>query len=268
MSASGNVAPTIDIAGSNTLLTQPVALDVDAGGRVATANDGANVVYIYSAGATGNVAPAASVTFTGQTEGVAFDSHGNLWVSSFINNTIYEFAAGATGTPAPMVTLTGANTQLSVPENMWLDASGKLYVANHAAEVTVFAAGASGNATPLQLIAGSNTQLITPYGVVADATGRIIVADLGTPGAGNGAVRVYAAGATGNVAPIATIGGPATQLSAPSGVRLDGSGNIWVSDNAGQILEFAINASGNVAPLKTISGSSALMNAPFSITLH
>lgn len=268
LSASGNVAPTINISGSNTLLSNPVALAVDSTGRVFTANDSSNIVYIFSSGATGNVSPSAQVQFTGATERVTFDSQGNLWVSSFSNNTIYEFAAGATGTPTPLTTISGANTQLSVPESMYVDASGKLYVSNHAAGVVVFAAGASGNAMPLQYIAGSNTQLVTPFGVASDSAGRIIVADLGTPGLGNGAVRIYAAAATGNVAPVTVISGPSTGLSTPSGVMVDGSGNIWVGDNAGAIFEFANGASGNVAPLRTIQGSGTLMNSPFGPALH
>jgi hypothetical protein len=266
--ASGNAAPTINISGSNTLLVNPIALAVDSAGRVYTANDGSNIVEIFASGATGNVAPAAQVQFTGQTEGVTVDSLGNLWVASFINNTIYEFAAGATGTPAAIKTIVGSNTQLSVPTSEYIDASGKLYVCDHAGGIVVFAAGASGNATPLEFIAGSNTQLVTPFGVVVDSAGRIIVADLGNAGSSNGAVRIYAAGATGNVAPVAVISGPATGLASPSGVTLDASGNIWVGDNAGAIFEFASNASGNVAPIRSIQGNSTLMNAPFGPVLH
>ncbi len=79
-------------------------------------------------------------------------------------------------------------------------------------------------------------------------------------------VTVYAASASGNVAPLQTISGSNTGLAVPQFIAVDASGNIWVTDqgsanNTGSIREFAPNATGNVAPLATITG----LNTPEGI---
>jgi sugar lactone lactonase YvrE len=79
-------------------------------------------------------------------------------------------------------------------------------------------------------------------------------------------VTVYAANASGNVAPLQTISGANTGLAVPQFIAVDASGNIWVTDqgsanNSGSIREFAPNATGNVAPISTITG----LNTPEGI---
>jgi hypothetical protein len=77
--------------------------------------------------------------------------------------------------------------------------------------------------------------------------GEIVVSD------GN-AIKVFAPGANGDVAPIRTISGANTQIGTLYGLDLDPAGNIWVADHgSNQIEEFAANANGNVAPLRTIT---------------
>ncbi len=59
--ATGNVTPTLTIAGSNTRLNQPSGVAVDAGGRLYVSTHTDSVV-IYAAGATGNATPTATIT--------------------------------------------------------------------------------------------------------------------------------------------------------------------------------------------------------------
>ena len=80
-------------------------------------------------------------------------------------------------------------------------------------------------------------------------TERLYVADYDA-----NAIFVFAAGVSGNVAPIRTIAGAATELSEPSGVTFDSAGDLYVA-NGGSVLKFSKNANGNVAPLATLSGS-------------
>jgi DNA-binding beta-propeller fold protein YncE len=63
----------------------------------------------------------------------------------------------------------------------------------------------------------------------------------------------YAAGATDNAVPAATIAGLATYLSDPSGIALDPRGDIYVANDK-SITVYAAGSKGNVPPMATISG--------------
>ncbi|PYO70626.1 MAG: hypothetical protein DMD64_16905, partial [Gemmatimonadetes bacterium] len=96
--------------------------------------------------------------------------------------------------------------------------------------ITVYAAGASGNATPTATIAGGNTGLNFPNGVALDGAGNIyVVNEFSGSAGGPGTITVYAAGASGNVTPTATIAGGNTGLSIANGIAVDGAGNIYVT---------------------------------------
>ena len=81
-------------------------------------------------------------------------------------------------------------------------------------------------------------------------------------------VTVYAAGATGNAAPIQTISGNATTLVDPTGVAVDAAGNIYVADaygggtGHGAVDVFAAGANGNVAPTTTVRGAGTGLYSP------
>jgi len=219
-SAMGNATPTIAIVGSNTRLNQPSGVAVDAGGRLYVSTHTDSIV-VYAAGATGNATPTATITGSNtglsQPQAIAFDAVGRLYVANVVINTITVYAAGATGNATPTATITGSNTGLSQPAGIALDAADRIYVSNPASSpsITVYAVGATGNATPTAIIAGGNTGLIGPGAMAFDAAGRLYVAN------GNSLsltynITVYGAGATGNVAPTATIAGSNTGLNGPS----------------------------------------------------
>jgi len=82
-------------------------------------------------------------------------------------------------------------------------------------------------------------------------------------------VLVFASGASGNATPVAVISGANTGLMDPSGVAVDTSGNIWVSDAAANaIYRFASTANGNVAPTATYSGALTTLSDPQSLQLR
>ena len=87
--------------------------------------------------------------------------------------------------------------------------------------VTVYASGATGNALPIRTIIGSNTGLNNPVDIAVGDGGKIYVANYGNGSSEIGSVTVYAAGATGNVAPIQTISGPNARVQGPDGIALD-----------------------------------------------
>lgn len=141
-----------------------------------------------------------------------------------------------------------------------------VYVANEGprgdSSVTVYSAGATGNAKPIQTISGSNTGLSGSWAIAVGADGKTYVANATGGGSqSHGSVTVYAAGATGNIAPVQTIRGPNTQLADPLGIALDPvNGDVYVeSEGCGSpyfycIEIFASGANGNIAPTGIIRG--------------
>lgn len=122
LNANGNVAPTINIQGSNTTLTGPLgsnnsftyAADVDTDGTqyslgywAVTSGSGAQYfISAFSGGATGNIAPIRRVvinnapvtSYGGELGfgGLCVDGHGNIYVG--VGHWIYKFATTANGT--------------------------------------------------------------------------------------------------------------------------------------------------------------------------
>ena len=82
---------------------------------------------------------------------------------------------------------------------------------------------------------------------------------------------VYAAGTTGNVAPIRTIAGTNTGFQRPWGVAVDSFGVLHVSDQtASAVFDFPPGANGNVAPSNTLTGPAGSFgfNGPLGIATH
>jgi len=171
--------------------------------------------------------------------------------------------------------LTG-NAAISNPGGIgyWV---GRLYVANLATDsITVYPAGANGSANPVLTIQGEHTLLDSPTAIAFDSAGNIYVANAGKGGGGQDSVTEYAAGSSGDAAPVARINGGNTKLYSPSGITVDSRGNIYVA-NPGSIL-YAANKSpivqavdtitvysrgstGNIAPVRAISGALTRLSA-------
>jgi sugar lactone lactonase YvrE len=121
---------------------------------------------------------------------------------------------------APIATIAGSASHIGQPTGIALDAHGNIYVADqastacapalaHCPAILKFAAGASGAATPT-IIAGAATKLFAPTDVKVDSNGLIYVAD--STSAGASVIYIYAATASGNVAPTATFTSPGTAI--------------------------------------------------------
>jgi hypothetical protein len=83
-----------------------------------------------------------------------------------------------------------------------------------------------------------------------------------------GSVTAYAADVSGNVAPVLSLAGPATGLSQPTGVVVDGAGRVFVSNPAANsITEYAPEVTGNVSAVATIAGSRTRLNEPQDVAL-
>jgi sugar lactone lactonase YvrE len=176
--ANGDVTPARTIEGPGTGLYRPIGIALDGSGRLHVVNLGAytpgtNSITVYSAGASGNAAPIATIAggSTGLYNplGIALDAAGNIYVSNFGNTddgpanfatAVNVFAAGSTGNASPIRTIMGS---MSEPEGLAVDPSGRLYVANFDGQfIAVFPAGASGGAAPSALLSGANTGINRP----------------------------------------------------------------------------------------------------------
>lgn len=92
---------------------------------------------------------------------------------------------------------------------------------------------------------------------LAAALAAPAAADVYVSNRGGNQILVFADGATGNVPPLRTITGPATQISSGNlnGIALDAeNGEVFVSLATNRILVFDAAANGNVAPLRSIAG--------------
>jgi len=181
-------------------------------------------------------------------------------------STIKVYAAGATGNVAPNSTISiagGANNFSGIT----IDSSNNVYASDCATgSVTVFAAGASGVSVPIRSISGAATGITCPYQLAIDSTGRIGVVSI--PEDGKVSLLIFATNASGNVAPVQTISGAATQLNgADYGIAFAPGGAIYASGSnaagtAAAILQFPASATGNVAPSNSITGAATLLSLP------
>jgi len=277
--ASGHVQPLARISGYRTRMDNAgVSMGVAVGsdykiyvaGQTQTTSHTSDV-NVYAAGANGNASPIATISGsnTGMISGgdvhVAVDNDGNIYVASNsgygTGGAITVYAAGASGNVAPIQAISGSDTGLTQPEGIAVDSAHNIYVTNQGApSVTVYAAGSNGNVAPIQEIEGSSTQLggstgaYFPVGMAIDSADNIYVTIYVH------AVLVFAAGATGNVAPIRAISGGNTDLQRVTGVALDPSDNIYVTNSGSNFVPswvavFQAGANGNVSPIQVIEGA-------------
>jgi hypothetical protein len=150
--------------------------------------------------------------------GLAIDSNNLLYVANSTTATIDIFPKGSGAMEAQ---IGGSNTGLVAPGTVAVDASRNVYVFDSkTVTISEFAAGATGNVAPIRTISGSNTGLDGGNGfsfglAVSRTSGDIFVSN-----PGSNSILVFAANATGNVAPIQTIAGSATGLSDPVGLAV------------------------------------------------
>ena len=136
--------------------------------------------------------------------------------------------------------------------------------------VTDYVIGAGGNAAPNF----PQPLLCNPSGIAVDTTNsKIYVTNTGVDGNPSYSIAVYPTGSNGQTAPSAVIAGSTTGLDVPTGVALDGSGNIYVSNDGknngdpDSVTVYPAGSNGNVAPSAVITGTSTGLSDPAGIAV-
>jgi sugar lactone lactonase YvrE len=202
----------------------------------------------YNSGGTGTTGTDTSkadttASFNAPT-GIALDAAGNIYIADYGNNMIRKIS-----TTGIVSTLAGNGNQGSLngldtvatfngPTNLAVDAAGNVYVADNNNNL-VRKIGANGmvttiagsDSTGLVNGPGASSALFGPEGIVLDASGNIYVAD-----AGNNVIRaINSAGIVSTFAGSTNVGSTngallSASFNNPSGLAIDGTGNIYVAD--------------------------------------
>jgi hypothetical protein len=194
--ADGDIAPLRSIFGDNTMLDNPLSLTLDSTHDELLTNS-------YSAGGPG--APG-----------------------------VLAFSRVDTGDAIPLRTLSGPATTIlnytnwlahdPVNDEIYVDAVfSNEFFANLG--YAVFPRTASGDVAPARTVSGVEAGLSEIAGIVYDPVNdRVIVSNCDDDGGDICSLNVFAGSASGNVPPELSIAGPSTQLGAPGGIAIDGTG--------------------------------------------
>lgn len=214
-----------------------------------------------------------SSTGLGSPAGVAIDKSGKVYVANVYQDSVTVYSATANGNASPERTIKGSNTGLDGSFGVAVDAKKNIYVVNDLNNsVRIFSASANGNVAPKATISGPSTGLTEPVAIALDSDGNVYIVNEDNGGPSQpGYITVYAAGSTGDAAPIQTIGGSNTGLVGPGAVAVDNSKSIYVTDsnypNSPSVTVYAAGANGNASPTRTISGSNTTLSLPIGIAL-
>jgi uncharacterized protein (TIGR03437 family) len=229
----------------------------------------------------------ATVTPVQSPEGVVADPQGNLFISDTSHNRVIRVdvagnfhSVAGTGTSGDLGDGGTFLAELYDPSGLALDGAGNLYIAdtqNHrirmlspGGAISTIAgtgtAGFSGDGTSAAL-----AQLSYPAAIAVDANGNIYIAD-----SGNNRIRVVTP--DGNIATIAGTGdasyngenGTAIQIALfnPSGLAVDGQGNVWVADTGNNRVRILLATQTVVTPPQlinvTVASSASLLPGPLA----
>ncbi|MGA2613810.1 MAG: NHL repeat-containing protein [Spirochaetia bacterium] len=224
--------------------------------KVSTAGIITTVAGNGTEGYNGDNIPATSAELNTPTD-VAIDAAGNIYIADFENSRIRRVS-----TSGIITTVAGKGTpgfsgdggaatsaELTMPCAIALDSAGNLFIADRdnyrirkvdAKGVISTVAGDGTAAFNGDRIIATSAEIAIPTSVAVDSSGNLYIADQGNNRIRKvstlGIITTVAGGGTGDLAD----GSAATsvELSAPSNVAVDSSGNLYIADtNVGRIVK-------------------------------
>jgi uncharacterized protein (TIGR03437 family) len=289
-------------------LNSPLGVAVDSAGNLYIADTANNVVRkVTAAGAISTLAGNGKSGFGGDgsaatsaqlnaPQGIAVDASANVYIADTGNARIRKVSSGGTistyagnGTPGYAGDGQAATSaQLNLPIGLTVDPAGNLFIADYGNNVVRKVAISSGT---VSTVAGHGVQsyggdgqaatsaaLNGPLAVALDKAGNLYIAD-----SQNNRVRVVTpAGTIGTVAGTGLPGytgdghsATSAQIVSPSGLVVDSSGGIYVTDSGSTVRKFTVGG-----PIFTIAGNgtqgysgdggpatSAQLNAPMGMAV-
>jgi sugar lactone lactonase YvrE len=238
------------------------------------------VTFAGTAGVVGSADGISAAARFHSPQGVALDGSGNVYVADSGNDTIRKITpsgvvttlAGAAGVIGSTDAVTATAARFNNPTGVALDGSSNIFVADSgndtireittAGVVSTFAgtAGASGSTNNT----GPAARFNLPTGVAVDTNYNVYVAD-----AGNELIRkITSAGVVTTLAGMVGVSGltdattgTAAQFNNPTGVAVDGSGNVYVADTGNHTVR-GITSAGAVTTLSGVAEVPGFQDGP------
>ncbi len=211
-------------------------------------NDIEDTVVVMPYGAAGNAQPVRVFSVPHQTWGIALGARSDeLAVTVEVQNAVVFYRREVKGVEAPMRIIRGPNTGLADPHGLYWDETHKeIAVANH------------GNFRGLASNDGAGCTAVAEVDPTAEA-GKFEPPS----------IRIFAADAKGDTAPLSSIQGPRTRLDWPMGIAVDPVHNTIVVANNGDnsVLIFARKRRGDVAPVRVIKGGRTGITHPMGVAV-
>jgi DNA-binding beta-propeller fold protein YncE len=219
-------------------------------------NDVEDRLVVFDYDARGNVKPKRLLYVPHQSWGIGFAPRREVMALSVQTpNMFVVFRRDAAKFDAPIRTVRGPKTAMADPHGIYFDEThNEIVVANH------------GNFRPGELItsytaydARESRQERTGNAFNEDARGRFLPSSL----------TIFDGDANGDVAPLRTIQGPASQLDWPMGVAVDEANNEIIVANNGDnsVLIFPRAANGDTPPTRAIRGPLTGINGPMGVAI-
>jgi hypothetical protein len=230
---------------------QYLSVAVDASGNVYATNYVAGTISEFPPGVETPIRTITGLTSLGN---LLVDKAGDIFVVE-IGTDVKEFTIASGNTPSRTLSSTTSPSGIHDPHSIALDSAGNLYVNNELPSpsigVAIFAPGTT--TTPTATFFDGMSQ---PIGVALDGAGVVYVVNY----SGND-VTEYKPPFSNTSTVAATYGGGAT-LSGPQNLTVDASGDVYVSNGNGQVLEFT--AASPVTPVRTFTNGNS--SVPTSLT--